>query len=216
GAGPFPYYVDTGRVYLAGPYKGAPVSLAVITPAVAGPYDLGAVLVRVALHVDPITSQVSAVSDPIPTVLHGIVLDVRDIRLALDRPGFTATPTSCEPNSIDATVTGQQGATARVSNRFQVGDCERLGFKPKISFRLFGGTHRGSHPKLRAIVKTRAGDANFASATAALPHSEFLDQGHIKTVCTRVQFAAKQCPPGSIYGEAEATTPLLDNPVKGP
>jgi hypothetical protein len=216
GAGPFPFYVDTGRVYLAGPYKGAPVSLAAITPAVAGPYDLGSVLVRVPLYVDPVSSQVVAKSDPIPTALHGIVLDVRDIRLALNRPGFTAAPTSCEPGAVEATVTGQQGAVAKVANRFQVGGCDALGFKPKLQMRLFGGTKRGAHPKFRTILTPRPGDANIASASVALPHSEFLDQAHIRTVCTRVQFAAKQCPAGSIYGFAEATTPLLDQPVSGP
>jgi hypothetical protein len=216
GAGPLPFWVKTGKVYLAGPYKGAPVSLAIITPAVAGPYDLGAVLVRTPLYIDPVTAQVKAVSDPIPTALHNIALDLREIRVALDRPGFTAAPTSCEPKSVDATVTGEQGATATVSNHFQVAGCESLAFKPKLSFRLFGGTKRGAHPKFRAALKPRAGDANIAKASVALPHSEFLDQAHIRTVCTRVQFAANQCPAGSVYGEAEATTPLLDSPVKGP
>jgi hypothetical protein len=215
GSGPFPFYTK-GKAYLAGPYKGAPVSLAVVTPAVAGPFDLGNVVIRNPLYVNPVTSQVSTVSDPIPTILHGILLDVRDIRVALDRPGFTAAPTSCEPMAVNATVTGESGVTAPLSSRFQVGGCEALGFKPKLAIRLFGGTHRGSHPKLRAVLTPRPGDANIASASVTLPHSEFLDQAHIKTICTRVQFAAKACPAGSIYGFAEATTPLLDAPVSGP
>ncbi|HUC07290.1 MAG TPA: hypothetical protein VMR96_04305 [Solirubrobacterales bacterium] len=215
GSGPFPYYAS-GRVYLAGPYKGAPVSLAVVTPATAGPFDLGNVVVRNPLYVDPVTSQVKTESDPIPTILHGIVLNVRDIRVSLDRPEFTQAPTSCEPMTVDAHVSGQEGADASVSSRFQVGGCEKLGFKPALHMRLFGGTKRGAHPKFRAILKPRPGDSNIASASVALPHSEFLDQAHIRTVCTRVQFAADQCPAGSIYGFAEATSPLLDNPVKGP
>lgn len=216
GAGPLPFYVKTGRVFLAGPYKGAPVSLAVVTPAVAGPYDFGNVLVRVPLYVDPATAQVTAKSDPIPLSLHGIALNVRDIRVALDRPGFTAAPTNCEPLSVDVKVSGADGAVANVSNHFQVGGCERLGFKPRLSFRLFGGTKRGAHPRFRAILKPRPGDANIARASVALPRSAFLDQGHIRTVCTRVQFAANECPRGSIYGKAVATTPLLDHPVSGP
>ncbi len=215
GAGPVPFYAS-GRVFLAGPYKGAPLSLAVVTPAVAGPFDLGNVVVRNPLFVDPVTAQVSTESDPIPTALHGITLDVRDIRVNLDRPAFTQAPTNCEPMAVDAMVKGEEGATANVSSRFQVGGCEKLGFKPKLSFRLFGGTHRGSHPRLRATVKMPTGGANIASASVALPHSEFLDQAHIKTVCTRVQFAADACPPGSIYGEAEATSPLVDYTLKGP
>lgn len=216
GAGPLPFYVKTGKVYLAGPYKGAPVSLAVITPAVAGPYDFGNVLVRVPLYVDPSTARVTAKSDPIPLSLHGIALNVRDVRVALNRPGFTAAPTNCEPLSVDAKVTGADGAVANVSNRFQVGGCEKLGFKPKLSFRLLGGTKRGAHPRFRAVLKPRPGDANIAKTSVALPRSAFLDQSHIRTVCTRVQFAADNCPQGSIYGKATATTPLLDHPVSGP
>jgi hypothetical protein len=215
GAGPFPFYAP-GKVYLAGPYKGAPVSLAVVTPAVAGPFDLGNVVIRNPLHIDPVTSEVTATSDPVPTILHGILLDVRDIRVALDRPGFTAAPTSCEPMAVNATVSGQLGATTALSSRFQVGGCEALSFKPTLAMRLFGGTHRGAHPKLRAILTPRAGDANIATASVALPHSEFLEQSHIRTICTRVQFAAGACPAGSVYGFAEATTPLLDAPVSGP
>jgi len=215
GSGPFPFQTP-GKVYLAGPYKGAPVSLAVVTPAVAGPFDLGNVVIRNALYVDPETAQVTAKSDPIPTILHGILLDVRQIRLALDRPNFTAAPTNCEAMSVDAHVTGELGASANLFNRFQVGNCAALGFKPKLALRLFGGTKRGSHPRLVAKLTARAGDANIAGASVALPHSEFLDQAHIRTICTRVQFAAHACPQGAIYGEAEAITPLLDNPVKGP
>jgi hypothetical protein len=215
GSGPSPFQAP-GKVYLAGPYKGAPVSLAVVTPAVAGPFDLGNVVIRNALYVDPETAQVRTVSDLIPTILHGILLDIRQIRLSLDRANFTAAPTNCEPMSVEATVTGEGGSSASLSNRFQVGGCAALGFKPKLALRLFGGTHRGSHPRLVATLKAREGDANIAGASVALPHSEFLDQAHIGTVCTRVQFKANQCPAASIYGHAEAITPLLDSPLSGP
>ncbi|HEX3323951.1 MAG TPA: hypothetical protein VHR65_02265, partial [Solirubrobacterales bacterium] len=160
GAGPNPFYVKTGKAYLAGPYKGAPLSIAIVTPAVAGPFDLGNVVVRTPLYVNRETAQVSAKSDPIPTILHGILLDVRDVRVNLDRQGFTAAPTNCEPKSIEAKVTGESGATANLSNRFQVGGCENLAFKPKLGFRLFGGTHRGSHPRLRATLTMPEGGAN--------------------------------------------------------
>jgi hypothetical protein len=215
GAGPYPFYAP-GRVFLAGPYKGAPISLAIVTPAVAGPFDLGNVVVRNALYLDPVTAQVTVISDPIPTILHGFLLDLKDIRVNVDRPGFTAGPTNCEPKAITARVGGEGGASASLSNRFEVGDCAALDFKPKLALRLIGGTKRGSHPRLRATVRPRAGDANFASASVALPHSEFLDQAHIRTICTRVQFAAKACPARSVYGQAEATTPSLDQPLKGP
>jgi hypothetical protein len=223
GAGPGPNYFP-GKVYLAGPYKGAPLSLAVVAPGIAGPYDLGNVVVRVALYVDPEKAQARAVSDPFPTVLHGVILRVRDVRMRIDRPETTINPTNCSRMSVDGRITGVGGdllSTAddslfTASSPFQVGSCGDLSFKPKLAFRLFGGTHRGSHPKFRATLTMPPGGANIASASVALPHSEFLDQGHIGTVCTRVQFAANACPADSIYGTVSAKTPLLDETLSGP
>jgi len=214
GAGPGPNYFD-GKVYLAGPYKGAPLSLAIVAPGIAGPYDLGNVVVRTALYVDPDTTKVRAVSDPFPTVLHGVILRVRDVRLRVDRPDTTINPTSCAKKEIGGQISGTGGAIFGASSPFQVGSCSDLAFKPKLDLRLFGGTHRGSHPKFRATVKFPPGGANTAFAQVALPHSEFLDQGHIGTVCTRVQFAAEACPRASVYGTVSAKTPLLDEELKG-
>lgn len=199
------------------------MSMVVISPAVVGPYDLGVITVRTAIHVDPETAQARAVSDPFPQIFQGIPVRIRDIRLKLDRQGFTLNPTSCSEKQIGAHVTGTGGdlsstaddTAADLTDRFQAADCGSLGFKPALSFRLFGGTRRGAHPKLRAVLKARPGDANIAGASVALPHSEFLDQGHIGTVCTRVQWAADQCPAASIYGKVTATSPLLDSPLSG-
>jgi hypothetical protein len=216
GAGPAPYYA-TGSAYLTGPYKGAPLSLAIITPAVAGPFDLGNVVVKTALQVDPETAKVTAASDPLPTILQGIPLDVRSVTVSLDRPGFTLNPTSCDPMEVTGSLTSVTGAAAPLSDRFQVGECTRLGFKPSLKINLKGSTKRAGNPALTATVTyPKGGYANIASASVALPHSAFLDQSHIKTICTRVQFAADQCPAGSIYGKAKAITPLLDQPLEGP
>jgi hypothetical protein len=215
GAGPSPYYA-AGKAYLAGPYKGAPLSLAIVTPAVAGPFDLGNVVVRAALDVNPETAQIHAVSDPIPTILQGIPLDVRSIALKVDKPSFTLNPTSCKRMSVDGLAISAFGQNASLSNPFQVGDCGLLGFKPSLAIRLKGGTKRSGHPALTATLTARPGDANIARTVVALPHSEFLAQDHIKTICTRVQYAADQCPAGSIYGSARAFSPLLDNPLEGP
>jgi len=216
GAGPTPFFIETGKAYLAGPYGGAPLSLLAVVPAVAGPFDLGAVVERVALHVDPRSAQVSAVSDSLPLSLHGIPLDVREVRVIADRSEFTLNPTSCEPMRIAASLTSEQGKAANSGSRFQVGGCRALGFAPKLSFRLFGGTHRGAFPKLQAVLRAREGNANIAGASVALPRSEFIEQGHMNNICTRVQFAAKECPEGSVYGHAVAVTPLFDQPLSGP
>ena len=215
GVGSDPVHVG-GDLYLAGPYKGAPVSSVVVTPGVAGPYDLGTVVVRAPLYIDPESAQLTAKSDPIPTILRGIPLKVRSVAINVDRPGFILNPTSCEPMSAQASLSGGSGATATPSNRFQVGSCSDLGFAPKLELSLKGGTKRNRNPALTAVLTQPQGQANIGKVAVTLPHSEFLDQSHIRTVCTRVQFSANACPSGAIYGEAEALTPLLDQPLKGP
>jgi hypothetical protein len=218
GAGPSPFYVQ-GRAYLAGPYKGAPLSLAIVTPAVAGPYDLGTVVVRSALEVDPFTARITVKSDPIPTELKGIPLDVRSIAVKMSRSNFTLNPTNCEAMSVGASVTSSLGQTATLANRFQVGSCRKLGFRPKLKIGLEGGTKRNRFPALKAVLTypRKGAYANVARAQVGLPPSEFLEQGHIgAVVCTRPQLAAAQCPRGSIYGSVKAWSPLLDKPLKGP
>jgi hypothetical protein len=215
GAGPRPIHTS-GRVYLAGPDKGAPVSFVIITPAIAGPFDLGAVVVRSAAYVDPETALVRVVSDPLPTILEGIPLDLRSAEVEMSRPNFTLNPTSCEPKTIGAITTSVFGQAASLSDHFQMLGCQSLGFKPTLSLRLKGSTKRAGHPALTAVANFKAGQANIDRASVALPHSEFLDQAHIGTVCTRVQFAAHACPAKAIYGFAKATTPLLDKPLEGP
>jgi hypothetical protein len=215
GAGPDPYYVNTGKVYLAGPYKGAPLSLAFVTPAVAGPFDLGNVVVQTGAYVDPATARITAKADPLPRILHGIPLGLRDVRVSLDRPGFVRNPTSCAEKGIGSIVRSTQGATAELSQRFQVGDCAALGFRPRISLRLFGGTRRAQYQGLRAVVRPRAGDANIGRTVVRMPRSAFLAQEHLKNICTRVQWAADACPESSVYGKAIAYSPLLDQPLKG-
>jgi hypothetical protein len=216
GAGPTPINVS-GHAYLAGPYKGAPLSLAIITPAVAGPFDLGTVAVRAALYVNPETTQVRAVSDPIPTILQGIPLDLRSVTLEANRPKFTRNPTSCNEFFFTGSALSVLNASTPLSQRFQVANCAALPFKPKLKISLKGGTKRNQNPALKAVITEGvAGEANVAHASVALPHSEFLANEHIGTVCTRPQLAAERCPAGSIYGFAKAETPLLEKPLEGP
>lgn len=207
---------DPTAVYLAGPYKGGPYSLVVKTPAQAGPFDLGTVVVRAAIKVDPETTHVSVTSDPLPQILEGIPISYRRLHVTINRPNFTLNPTSCAQMAVKGTATSILGGTASLSSRFQAASCASLGFKPKLALKLKGGTKRGSHPALRATLTMPRGGANIARTVVALPHSEFLDQAHIRTVCTRVQFAANNCPTAAIYGHARAVSPLLDQPLDGP
>jgi len=181
-------------------------------------------VIRQALRIDPVTAEVTSdgsSSDPIPHILAGIVVHARDIRVFVDREAFVLNPTSCAKMTATATVLSGAGASATPSSPFQAADCASLGFKPKLSIQLIGGTTRTATPRLKAVLKARKGDANIGRAQVTLPPSEFLEQNHIRTVCTRVQFNAgagngAQCPKASIYGKAKAISPLLDEPLAGP
>jgi hypothetical protein len=226
GAGSALTYVP-GRLYLAGPFAGDPLSVVAITPAVAGPFDVGTVVVREALDLDPKSAEVrvdGAASEPIPHILAGIPLKLRELRVFADRPQFTLNPTSCDEERTQATLLGASldlfspadDVPAALSARYQAAACAGLGFKPRLRLNLQGGTRRGAHPSFKATYTPRAGDANLEGLVVRLPRSAFLDQAHIRTICTRVQFAADACPPGAQYGFIKATTPLLEEPLQGP
>jgi len=227
GVGPSLIYVP-GTIYLAGPYLGAPFSVAIVTPGVAGPFDLGNVVVRLPLRVDLFTAQASvdgASAAPLPRILKGIPVRLRTVQVDIDRPGFIVNPTSCEPKQIQAAVAGQGPSltltTETLANlvaRYQAADCRSLGFKPKLKLSLKGGTKRSDHPALRAeLTYPKSGAyANIARAQVGLPHAEFLDQGNLDKVCNQANLRAGTCPARSIYGHAKAWTPLLDKPLEGP
>jgi hypothetical protein len=221
GTGAFPLFIpQTGKkptaLYLGGPYKGAPYSLITKAPAQAGPFDFGDIVVQTAIDLNPVTAQVIAKSDPLPQILEGVPIAYRDVRIEVKKPDFTVNPTSCEQRYVTTTITSINGAVAHPSVPTKVGDCGALNFGPKLKFRLRGGTHRGDFQQLTATLTTGKKEANISKVQVTLPHSEFLEQGHIGTVCTRVQFAADKCPAESVYGYAKAVTPLLDDPLQGP
>jgi hypothetical protein len=217
GVGPELTWVP-GKLYLGGPFAGNPLSVIAITPALAGPFDAGVVALRVGLGVDRTTAEVrvdGASADPIPTILRGIPLALRDLRVFVDRPNFTLNPTNCDASAARATLWGV-APVARLA-RYQAADCGALGFKPKLDIKLSGGTKRNTYPALRATYTAPQGDfANLRRAAVTLPPSTFVEQSHIRTICTRVQFAADACPKASIYGSAVAYTPLLEEPLRGP
>jgi hypothetical protein len=187
-----------------------------VIPAVSGPYDLGNIAVRAAIYVDPITAQVAAVSDPLPQIIEGIPLRARLLQIDFDRPGFTFNPTNCDPFSVDASLSGDEGATALRSAHFQVSNCADLPYEPKLALRLSGGLKRRGHPAIEAVFRASPGEANTRGVSVTLPKGELLDNSHIQTVCTRVEFGSSNCPAGSNIGNAEVTTPVLDQPLTGP
>lgn len=239
GTGPSPLKID-GDAYLAGRYRGAPLSIVVVTPALAGPFDLGNVVVRVPFFLDPETAQIHPKVNDLPDVYGGTKLDVRSVFLNVNRDEFTLNGTNCRKGVTAGAINGgganplDPGAYSafNVADGFQATGCKPLKFRPSLKVKLFGKTQRAKHPKLRAVLKMpgtkkvrgkkgrrkriRVSEANIRKASVALPHALFLDQASLAKVCTRVQFAAENCPKKSIYGKARAFTPLLGKPLEGP
>ncbi|MBF6618771.1 MAG: hypothetical protein ITG02_00890, partial [Patulibacter sp.] len=217
GPGANPFWLS-GPVYLEGPYADAPFSLKVMIHAKAGPIDLGMVVVRQRIYVHPDDARVSVVSDPLPTILHGIPIQLKHLRVSMDKPGFTVNPTSCEPQAVHAAINSAHGNTVPVATRFQVGDCAALELDPELSMTFTGEKEmdEGKHPGVEANLGTIAGNANLKQVKATLPLAVALDPNNAKALCEPAQAAAGGCPAESIVGDATATTPLLDVPVAGP
>jgi hypothetical protein len=221
GPGSSPFFLP-GNVFLTGPYKGGPYGLAVVVRAIAGPFDLGTVVVRQAIHVDPTDARVSVTSDPFPTMLQGIPLKVRRVDVNLSRRNFTVNPTSCNPMQVTGTLFSTHGTSERLSSRFQVAGCSGLGFSPHLRLALTGKgrTHSGNHPTLTANLTQGLGQANMRSARVTLPLSMALDPNNSQHVCSfpvaqAVHGGAVGCPANTIVGKATAVTPLLDRPLNG-
>ena len=207
-------------VFLAGPYKGAPFSLSIVVPAEAGPFSLGNVVVRAGLYVDPVTARATVRAEPMPTILEGVPLNVRDIRVIIDRPGFTFNPTSCDPQQISGTVTSAAGQAVAVSSPFQVADCDRLDLAPRIALALSGKgqTTDGKHPAVTASLTQPGGQSNLKKVAVALPLSLALDPDNANGLCEFVDGSkpTPTCPKASIVGSATAVTPILGQPLTGP
>ena len=219
GAGPEPLWVPAGPepdsgVFLAGPYRGAPFSLLISVPAAAGPFDLGRVVLRAPVRIDPKTAQISVALGELPQIREGIPLHYRAIRLVLDRPGFVRNPTSCQSMPIELTATSAGGAATTLSDRFQAADCAALRFRPRMSVRLSGSLRRNGHPRVEISLAPRAGQANLEAATLDLPAGELLDTRRIRALCAR-GVPASGCPAASRLGRASLRSPLLREPLSG-
>jgi hypothetical protein len=211
-----------GEVFITGPYKGAPFGLSIVNPAEAGPFNLGNVTVRAKIEVDPVTAQLTVTSDPLPTILQGIPLQLQHVNVTIDRPGFTFNPTNCNPQSIQATLTSEEGATSQVSVPFQATNCATLGFGPKFAVSTSGKTSKANGASLSVKLtypKVPFGSqANIKSVKVDLPKQLPSRLTTLQKACTAAQFEANPagCPAASIVGHAKAITPLLPVPLEGP
>jgi DNA-binding beta-propeller fold protein YncE len=219
GAGPGekPFYVG-GKVYLTGPYKGAPFGLVEIVPALAGPFDLGTVVVRQTIKIDPHTAQGIVGSNPLPTIIDGIPLRLRTVHVELNRPEFMLNPTNCSQLQITGTLTGEQGASAPQSVPFEVGNCATLPFKPAFTAFTRAKTSKEDGASLVIKVTQKPGEANIHKVDLELPVALPSRNSTLQKACTEAQFNANPagCPEGSVIGTATAVTPVLQTPLTGP
>jgi hypothetical protein len=223
GVGPLPLWIpQPGKsptaIYLSGPYKGAPYSIVAKVPAQAGPFDLGTIVNRSAIYVDPNTALATVKTDPLPQILEGVPILLRALHVDINRPEFTLNPTSCKEKQISVHVQATDGQVTNPdpSVPFQATNCAKLAYTPHLKLSFKGSTKRSGNPAVSATLTQPPGQANTAATTVILPSSEFIDQSHINNPCTRVQFNANECPPGSILGHVKAISPLLDQPLEGP
>jgi hypothetical protein len=218
GSGSAPFW-QSGPVYLTGPYNGAPFGLAVVVPANAGPFHLGNVVVRAAIHINPSTAAVTVVSNPLPQMIDGVPLRVKTVNVTVGEAGdFTFNPTSCNQMSIGATISSAQGADAGVSSPFQATGCANLPFKPVLSASTVGKASKAGGASLDVRVSSGAGQANVAKVDLQLPKQLSSRLTTLQKACTEAQFAVNPagCPSASDIGSAVVHTPLLNSPLAGP
>jgi hypothetical protein len=221
GPGTNPYFVS-GKAYLAGPYKGGSLSLVFITPAVAGPFDLGNVVIRAAAYIDPLTAQVAVKSDDIPQMLDGVRLQIRHVSVSINREGFVLNPTNCEAKAIAGSIAGSAGETTEsVSTHFAVGGCGGLKFAPKFSVSTVGQSSKANGASLTTKIVypyAASGAVNLTKVKVELPKQLPSRLTTLQKACTAAAFNANpaSCPAASVIGHATVNTPLLPVPLTGP
>lgn len=227
GVGSDPFSVKGGKVYITGPYKGAPFGLSIVNPAVAGPFDLGKVIVRAKLEVDPHTAALTVTTDPegpysIPTILDGIPLQIKHVAVIVNRPGFTFNPSNCSRQAISATLASAQGSSAQSEIPFQVTNCATLAFAPKFQASTKAKTTKANGAALSVKLAYPSApfgsQANIAYVKVELPKALPSRLTTLQKACLAATFEASpaSCPPASVIGNARATTPLLPVPLQGP
>jgi hypothetical protein len=218
GPGTQPFLVTGGHVYLTGPYAGGPFGLSIVVPTKAGPFNLGNEVIRAAIHINPSTAQVTTVTNPLPQSKDGVPFRLRSVTTEINRPGFILNPTSCAPQSITATITAAQGATANVSSPFAVTGCGSLPFKPTYEYSTRAKTSKANGASLLVKVTQKPGEANIAKVDLTIPKILPSRLTTIQKACLAATFEANpaSCPEGSDIGTGTARTPLLSAPLTGP
>ena len=220
GLGNDPYTVTGGKVFVTTGYKGAPYGLSIVNPAKAGPFDLGSVVVRASISVDPHTAALTIKSDPLPTIIDGIPLQIQHVNVTVDREKFTFNPTNCNKTEINGVLSSTEGVRAPVSTSFQVTNCATLAFKPKLTASTSGKTSRANGASLHVELTYPEGpyDANISKVKVDLPKQLPSRLTTLQKACPAQVFDANpaNCPQESKVATATATTPVLPVPLTGP
>jgi hypothetical protein len=227
GLGGNPYTVNGGEVFITGPYEGAPYGLSIVNPAKAGPFDLGKVVVRARIEVNPENAALTITSDAtgpyaIPQLIDGIPLQIKHVNVSIDRSDFTFNPTNCAPQQIGGSLTSSQGAISALHVPFQVTNCAVLKFKPIFKVSTAGKTSRAKGASLNVTLtypKAAFGtQANIGKVKVDLPKQLPSRLTTLQKACPDSTFNANpaSCPPDSRIGSATATTPVLPVHLEGP
>jgi len=216
----------TAPIFLTGSYKGAPFGLSIVTPVIAGPFNLGTVVTRGKIEVDPHSAQITVSTDPLPQVIKGVPTHLRTIDAVIDRPGFMFNPTNCNPQSFTGAATSAQGAVARLASHFQVGSCRELMFSPTFTVSTSGRTSKAGGASLITKVvypntprgSQATSQSNISYVKVDLPKQLPSRLSTLQKACTAAQFRANPagCPAASIVGHAAVQTPVLPVPLSGP
>jgi hypothetical protein len=227
GPGPYPLVIPQpgepeAPIYLTGPYKGAPFGLSIVTPVIAGPFNLGTIVTRASIAVDPYTAQITVTTDALPQIVDGVPTDLREVDAVIDRPGFMFNPTNCNPQTFSGIATSNQGTQAAISSPFGMGSCQSLKFNPKFSVSTSGHTSRANGASLTANLSypttAQGTQADIASVKVDLPKQLPSRLSTLQKACTSAQFNANPagCPEASRIGYATVNTQLLPTPLTGP
>ncbi len=225
GAGPQPYWLREGRVYLTGPYDGGPFGLTIVLPTTAGPFTLrgnggpGLEILRGSIRIDPRTAQMTILSDSLPTILQGVPLEIKTLNLTINRPGFTRNPSNCNPLAATGTIASTAGVNASVSSPFYAAGCRKLAFSPRLTALTYGnGEFTGHGASLHVKLTAADGQANLHSLKLDLPRRLPARLESIQQACREATFARDpaSCPKASVIGSATVATPLLGHALRGP
>lgn len=216
GSGPSPFLLE-GDVFLTGPYRRAPFGVVLVFRALAGPFDLGTVVIHAALRVDPLTGQVSVETDSFPRMLNGVPLRIQTVALDLDRPGFVSNPTSCAASATTARIESVDGSVSNARSRFAVGGCRSLRFRPALSMTLTDRAelHAGGYPGLRLRLRSPSRGANLSDLSFQLPPLVGPSVTGPTAICSRRQLAKERCPAEASVGKVSARTVVLSKPLRG-